>query len=89
MLSRSIGSKASKVDAETLMTAWEGAARQTGGGHGGGGERRTEREHRCGGGGDVTKMRDKKDCMIDVREGKEEEKAQRRNNTLAVSCVRR
>jgi hypothetical protein len=34
-------------------------------------------------------MRDKKDCMTDVREGKEEENAQRGNNTLAVSCVRR
>jgi hypothetical protein len=29
-VSRSIGPKTSEVDAETLMTAWEGAARQIG-----------------------------------------------------------
>jgi hypothetical protein len=29
-------------------------------------------------------MRDKKNCMINVREGKEEEKAQREDNTRCV-----
>lgn len=51
--------------------------------HGG---RRKGREQRKHGDANVrTMVRDKKDCMTKVREGRKEEKARRQNNTLEVS----
>jgi hypothetical protein len=58
------------------------------GSHERGGEERREGEHDDGdgdfGGDGIAMMRDKKNCMINVREGKEEEKAQCEDNTRCV-----